>query len=279
MKVDLHCHTTASDGSLTPHEIIDLAVKFEVEMLAITDHDTTAAYPQVEDYAKQNGVQLITGVEASCLWQGHTIHLVGLNFDIDNAELQQGLQQIRELRVERAQNIIARLKARPNINIESIEDKFNEIVDTSVVGRGHVAQLLQQEKLVKNTQQAFDKYLKKGKVGYEPCKWPDLEEVVSWITAAGGIAVIAHPKLYKLSSNKLNRLIEDFKNAGGQAIEVVNQPRHSADIDGMTDRAIRYDLLASVGSDFHRPEHTWRGLGWLAPLPAKNMPVWEHFSQ
>lgn len=278
MKVDLHCHTTASDGSLTPHEIIDLAVKFEVKMLAITDHDTTAAYPQVADYAKQNGVQLITGVEASCLWQGHTIHLVGLNFDIHNAELQQGLQQIRELRVERAQNIIARLKARPNINIESIEDKFNEIVDTSVVGRGHVAQLLQQEKLVKNTQQAFDKYLKKGKVGYEPCKWPDLKEVVSWITAAGGIAVIAHPKLYKLSSNKLNRLIEDFKNAGGQAIEVVNQPRHSADIDGMTDRAIRYDLLASVGSDFHRPEHTWRGLGWLTPLPAKNMPVWEHFS-
>ncbi|WP_029407566.1 PHP domain-containing protein [Thiomicrorhabdus sp. Milos-T2] len=277
MKVDFHCHTTASDGSLSPKEIIDLALKHEVTTLAITDHDTTSGYEQALDYANKNNIQLITGVEASCTWNGHTIHIVGLDFDLNNQVLQNGLTSIRELRHERANSMIEKLASKPHIKIENLEDKLWNLVGEGVVGRGHFSQLLQQEGLVKTGQQAFDRYLKKGKPGHVGVTWPDLAEVVDWINQANGIAVIAHPGIYKFTSNKLNRLITDFKEAGGQAMEVVNQPRHCADINGMAERALRNELYASLGSDFHRPEHSWRGLGWLAPMPQTVKPVWELF--
>jgi len=278
MKVDFHCHTTASDGALTPQQLIDLAVKHEVKCLAITDHDTTAGYESVIDYAQQNGVQLISGVEISCEWNGSTIHIVGLDFDMTQQVFQSGLASIRELRWNRAHQIMAQLEARHNFNVDNLKSKIMAQVGSGVVGRGHFAQLLIEEGLVKNAPQAFDRYLKRGRVGYVKSEWPALAEVVTWIKQAGGVAVIAHPKVYKFTSRKLNRLIEDFKNAGGLGIEVVNQPRHSAEISGMADRANAHGLYASLGSDFHRPEHNWRGLGWLAPMPDKVKPVWTLFN-
>lgn len=274
LKVDFHCHTTASDGTLTPTELIDLAHKHEVKVLAITDHDTTAGYEQVVDYAQHKQIQLISGVEVSCQWQGLTIHIVALDIDVKHPTLQAGLQEIRHARIERAEQILQQLESQPYNKFAGFTDELWNLVGDGVVGRGHFAQLMQQKGLVKTTAQAFSKYLKKGKVGYVPSHWPELAEVVGWIKQAGGIAVIAHPAVYKFTSNKLNRLINDFKNAGGQGIEVVNQPRHCSDIVGMADRAIKNDLHASLGSDFHSPAHSWRGLGWLAPLPAKVKPVW-----
>ncbi|WP_040725012.1 PHP domain-containing protein [Thiomicrorhabdus sp. Kp2] len=279
MKVDFHCHTTASDGGLSPYEIIDLAIKYEVTTLAITDHDTTQGYEQALDYATEKGVQLISGVEASCQWNGHTIHIVGLDFDLQNANLQSGLAEIRAMRKQRAQAILAKMHDKPHIKIENLDEKLWKLVGEGVVGRGHFAQLLQQEGLVKNAQQAFERYLKKGKAAYVASEWPELDSVVKWITEAGGVAVIAHPAIYKFTSNKLNRLIHDFKEAGGQAIEVVNQPRHCSDITGMAQRAVTHELYASIGSDFHRLEHTWRGLGWLAPMPQNVKPVWALFKE
>ena len=277
MKVDFHCHTTASDGALTPKALIDLAVEQGVTSMAITDHDTTAGYELVKTYAKEQGVQLYTGVEASCSWNGHTIHIVGLDFDVENPKLQQGLNAICDARIQRAEAMIEKLEAVKSLQIEDLGTKLWQLVNDGVVGRGHFAQLLREEGVVKNGQQAFDKYLKKGKQGYAPCEWPALEKVVSWINEAGGIAIIAHPGIYKFTSRKLNRLIADFKAAGGRAIEVVNQPRHGAEIIGMAERANNHELYASMGSDFHRPEHTWRGLGWLAPMPQNVRPVWDLF--
>lgn len=278
LKVDFHCHTTASDGTLTPFEIIDLAVKHEVKVLAITDHDTTAGYEQVKEYAVENDVQLITGVEISCHWLGNTIHVVALDFGVDNTILQQGLAKIRKARVVRAEEILARFNAKPHAKLNGLDDDLWKLVGDGVVGRGHFAQLLQQRGAVKSGAQAFSRYLKKGKIGYVPSDWPEIAEIVTWIKQAGGVAVIAHPNVYRFTSNKLNRLIDDFKVAGGQGIEVVNQPRHGSDIVAMADRAERHGLYASLGSDFHSPEHTWRGLGWLAPLPQKVSPVWELFN-
>lgn len=280
MKIDFHCHTTASDGALSPIELIDLAVKHEVKCLAITDHDTTAGYEAVLEYAQQKEVQLITGVEISCEWKGSTIHIVGLDFDVSHQGLQAGIEGIRALRWQRAHQMIAKLNQHTHFNLTDLDSKVMASVgqgSQGVVGRGHFAQLFIEEGLVKNTQQAFDRYLKKGRIGYVKHEWPTLAEVVQWITSAGGVAVIAHPKVYKFTSRKLNKLIEDFKLAGGQAIEVVNQPRQSAEISGMADRANAHGLYASLGSDFHRPEHSWRGLGWLAPMPAKVKPVWTLF--
>ncbi|WP_373017180.1 PHP domain-containing protein [Thiomicrorhabdus sp.] len=277
MKVDFHCHTTASDGALKPQQLIDLAVQYDVATLAITDHDTTQGYSDALEYASQKNIRLISGVEASCDWQGHTIHIVGLDFDHDHPTLQNGLRNIRHLRQQRADAMIEKLSSRPNFSKLDLAALLAEQVQDGVVGRGHFAQLLIQQNYVKNSQQAFDKYLKKGRVGYVKSEWPELVEVVNWIKQANGIAVIAHPSIYKFTSRKLNRLIEDFIAAGGRGIEVVNQPRPSSEIIGMAERAQRYELLASVGSDFHRPEHNWRGLGWLAPLPDQCRPVWEHF--
>lgn len=277
MKLDFHCHTTASDGALSPKQLIDLAVKHEVKCLAITDHDTTAGYESVIEYAQQNQVQLISGVEVSCEWRGSTIHIVGLDVDVTHVGLQQGLAGIRASRWERATQIMSKLEARHDFNVENVRSKIECMVGEGVVGRGHFAQLLIEERLVKDASQAFDRYLKKGRVGYVKHDWPPLAEVVQWIIQAGGVAVIAHPKVYKMTSRKLNALITDFKQAGGQAMEVVNQPRYSADITGMADRACAQGLAASLGSDFHRPEHSWRGLGWLAPLPSKVTPVWTLF--
>lgn len=280
MKVDFHCHTTASDGALTPSQLIELAVEHQIEQLAITDHDTTAGYELAQnEQACQESLQLISGVEISCQWQGHTIHIVGLDFDCKNKILQSGLEHIRDLRRTRADAILNKLSARPNFSQHNLPELLKQQVGEGIVGRGHFAQLLIQLGYVKNSQQAFDRYLKRGRVGFVKSEWPELEEVVNWITQAGGIAIIAHPAIYKFTSNKLNRLIEDFKLAGGQGIEVINQPRSSSDSIGMAERAKRFGLLASKGSDFHRPEHTWRGLGWLAPLPEQCEPVWHHFKQ
>ncbi|MDX1348200.1 MAG: PHP domain-containing protein [Thiomicrorhabdus chilensis] len=279
MKVDFHCHTTASDGALTPSQLIELAVQHQIEQLAITDHDTTAGYESARNQqACQESLKLISGVEISCQWQGHTIHIVGLDFDCENKTLQAGLEHIRDLRRTRAEAILNKLSARPNFSQHNLPKLLEQQVGEGIVGRGHFAQLLIQLGYVKNSQQAFDRYLKRGRVGFVKSEWPELEQVVNWITQAGGIAIIAHPAIYKFTSNKLNRLIQDFKSAGGQGIEVINQPRSSSDSIGMAERAQRFGLLASKGSDFHRPEHTWRGLGWLAPLPAQCDPVWHHFN-
>ncbi|MBN2865566.1 MAG: PHP domain-containing protein [Thiotrichales bacterium] len=277
MKLDFHCHTNASDGSLSPEQLIDRACEYKITAMAITDHDTTNGYEQVKTYAAQKGLQLYTGSEISCDWEGHTIHIVGLDFDVANLTLQQGLASIRGLRWQRANRMLEKLSNRPNFQNHDLERLLNQQVGEGVVGRGHFAQMLIELGYVKNSQQAFDKYLKKGRVGFAPCQWPDLADVVNLITQAGGIAIIAHPSIYKFTSRKLNRMIEEFKRAGGQGIEVVNSPRPTSDTLGMAERANRYELLASMGSDFHRPEHTWRGLGWLAEMPAACKPVWQAF--
>ncbi len=255
------------------------AADYEVNVLAITDHDTTQGYEQAQQHAAQHNIQLYSGAEISCNWEGHTIHIVALDFDNTNRQLQSGLSLIRELRWQRANAMLQKLGNRANFKNHDLESLLHQQVGEGVVGRGHFAQLLIELGYVKNTPQAFDKYLKKGRVGYAKCEWPELEEVVGWITAAGGIAVIAHPGIYKFTSRKLNRLIEAFIAAGGRSIEVVNSPRANSDMQGMAERAKRYQLLASLGSDFHRPEHTWRGLGWLAELPESCTPVWSEFNQ
>ncbi len=276
MKVDFHCHTTASDGTLSPEALIDLAVNQQLNALAITDHDTTAGYEAAKPYAEQIGIRLVPGVEISCEWRGATIHVVALDFDPENAVLQEGLAQIREMRWERAERISEKLEKK---QIHGALDAVKDKLSGEIVGRVHFADFLQQGGWVKDTQQAFDRYLKQGRPAYTKQVWPEMEAIVQWVRAAGGMAIIAHPHIYKMTRGKLNQMIQDFVRYGGQGIEVVNQPRVCSDQLGMADRAERYGLWSSMGSDFHKPEQTYRNLGWLAPMPDKCDPVWHHFKK
>lgn len=274
-KLDLHCHTTASDGDLTPHQLIDLAVEKKLELLAITDHDTTAGFSAAKDYVQNlpgKPLQLLSGVEISVLWGAHTIHIVGLSFDVENAELQQLLAQIRELRWQRLEEINHKLIKRGH---QCYLEDLHQIVGDGVAGRPHFARALIARGFVQDQNQAFNKFLKQGRPGYAKAIWPELSQAVELIVKAGGIAVMAHPAVYKMSRNKLNLMLQEFRDTGGQGIEVVTSPNRTSDAIGMTDRANRLGLYASLGSDFHSPAHTWRGLGWLAPLPDNAKPITE----
>ncbi|AHF01282.1 histidinol phosphatase [Thiomicrospira aerophila AL3] len=269
-KVDFHCHSQASDGSLSPQALVDLALDKAISSLAITDHDTTAGYEAVYPYAKNRGLDLISGVEISALWQNRTVHIVGLNLVVDNAPLQTMLAAIRRLRWQRADAINARLQQRGH---PCMAARLKEIVGDGVVGRPHIAQVLVERQYVTSINQAFDKFLKQGRTGFVAANWPELAEVVATINSAGGQAVLAHPGKYKLTSRKLNGLLTDFKLAGGSGLEVVTQKFASSEAIGMADRAKRHQLMASVGSDYHGPEQTWRQLGALAALPPGVTPI------
>lgn len=272
MKVDFHCHTSASDGTLPPQKLVDLAIEKQVDWLAITDHDTTAGYEQVKDYAAQQGLRLTSGVEVSVLWQNRTIHIVGLNVDVSNPNLQAMLEQIRDLRWQRVAQINEKLMKRGQ---PCMMTRLKEIVGEGVAGRPHVAQILVERQYVSGISQAFDKFLKTGRSAFVNAQWPALEEAVKLIGEAGGIAVVAHPGQYKLTSRKLNLMLEAFSQAGGQGLEVVTSPNRTSESVGMADRAKRYGFYASMGSDFHSPEHRWRNLGWLAELPEGVTPIYD----
>ncbi|UQB41325.1 PHP domain-containing protein [Thiomicrospira microaerophila] len=272
MKVDFHCHTNASDGSLSPMAIIDLAVDKQLAMLAITDHDTTAGFEAAFDYALDKGLHLISGVEMSVMWQGRSIHIVGLNVDVNNAALQTFLASIRESRWQRVEMINQKLIKRGH---PCLLDRVRQMVGEGVVARPHVADVLIERGYVKDIQQAFDRFLKNGRPAYVAESWPALAEGVKRITEAGGVAVMAHPEKYSMTSRKLNLMLTDFAAAGGKGIEVVTSPYRTSTSVGMADRAKRYGFYASMGSDFHNPNHKWRNLGWLADLPDGVTPIYQ----
>ena len=155
--------------------------------------------------------------------------------------------------------------------------RIAEIVGIGVVARPHVAQVLIERGYVSTQQQAFDRFLKNGRPGYASEDWPALADGLAAITQAGGVAVMAHPEKYNMTSRKLNLMLTDFAQAGGKGLEVVTSPNRTSDVVGMADRAKRYGFYASMGSDFHNPDHKWRNLGWLADLPEGVQPIYEAF--
>lgn len=269
MKFDLHTHTNVSDGQLAPADLLARACQQGVTHLAITDHDTVAAYAALEVPA---GLQLIPGIELSTRWRRRGVHVVGLNLDVDNADLQQGILQQQTARTERAAKIANKLvKA-------GLPDLLEAVIvraGGSTIGRPHFAQELVATGHVRDVRTAFKKYLGDGKAGDVRDVWPEMAEIVQWIHAAGGIAVLAHPLHYKLTRTKLCELLEDFVAAGGNGVEVISGKQDERDTAKLAELAERYGLLASLGSDFHRPDKSWAEVGCCAALPARCSPVWE----
>jgi len=241
-------------------------------VLAITDHDTVKGYEQALVYANLESITLIPGVELSCVWGKQGIHVVGLNIDINSSELSNGINTLQQARSERAHIISDKLS---RLGFKGGYDYAKEVAAGGQIGRPHFAQFLVEKGHVPNVNTAFKRYLGAGKPGDVKTVWPALKEVVGWIVDSGGVAVLAHPLHYKMTATRLRALITDFKTAGGTAIEVISGSQQLQQTEHLAQLATRYQLMASVGSDFHRPDFAWSELGKVGKLPAHCQPVWQ----
>jgi predicted metal-dependent phosphoesterase TrpH len=247
--VDFHTHSLASDGALTPLELVRRAKAAGVRQFALTDHDTTAGYLSVRHTSEADEVGLISGVELSCLWATTTVHVVGLNFDADASQIIAVVEQLTQAREERAKKIAMRLAG---VGIDGALEGAKAVANESQIGRPHFATWMVEAGAVNSVTEAFDKYLGAGKIGDVKMFWPPLSDVVQAITQAGGVAILAHPLKYRLTGMKLRALINDFKAAGGGAIEVLNGRQPETDLKRLRQLAEGNGLMCSVGSDFHR---------------------------
>ncbi len=269
---DLHTHSNISDGLLPPAELVERAAAAGVSTLALTDHDDVAGLPQARETAERLGIDLVNGVEISVTWRKRTIHIVGLRIDPLHEPLVQGLSAIRQGRALRARRMADSL-AQAGI-AGALEGAYRYADNPEIIGRTHFARFLVHMGYAKDVRTVFRHYLVGGKPGYVPHEWAALADAVQWIVAAGGIAVLAHPGRYDLGRQLLPELIGEFKEAGGQAIEVVTGS-HTPDQYNLFARyAQEFDLLASRGSDFHGPGESYVEPGALPPLPASVRPVW-----
>jgi hypothetical protein len=272
MIYDLHSHSTASDGTLTPTELVTRARANGVTTLALTDHDTVAGVAEAQAAGTRLGVTVVPGVELSATWAGKTLHIVGLALDPNTPALQRGLDRLQAQRTARAHRIAERLE-RLGVQ-DALARAQAQTGPGGEVTRTHFARALVEAGWAKTTQKALERYLLQRKPGYVPTQWPPLEEVVGWIRAAGGLAVIAHPGRYRLTGVKLTALAEAFTAAGGQGIEVVAGNHDRNQIATAARLAERHGLYASCGSDFHTPDSPWIELGRLVALPAACTPIW-----
>ncbi|MEO7056900.1 MAG: 3',5'-nucleoside bisphosphate phosphatase [Caldimonas sp.] len=273
MNADLHCHSSVSDGTLEPEAVAARAKANGVELWALTDHDELAGQQRARTAAMAIGLPYLTGTEVSVTFAAVTVHIVGLGFDVDDADLAAGLAATRGGREERARDMAAGLAA---IGIENAyEGALKFVGNPELISRTHFARFLVESGVCSDTQEVFRRFLVEGKPGYVPHRWAALGDAVRWISAAGGIAVVAHPARYKFTPTEEYALFSEFKAHGGRGIEVVTGAHSAADALRYADTAREFDLLASRGSDFHSPAESRIDLGGLPPLPAGLAPVWD----
>lgn len=274
--IDLHCHSTVSDGALSPSAVVQLAHQNACTLLALTDHDHTGGLAEAREAAHDLGVRLINGVEISVTWRKRTIHIVGLDFDEHNLPLQTLLNHVRQGRLSRLAAIAAKLEKKGIMG--AYDGALALAANPEMVSRTHIADFLIQQGYVNKKQQAFNKYLGEGKVASVAHEWASLADCVAAIRGAGGLAVIAHPMRYDLSATAKRHLFEEFKALGGAGIEVLSGNCQKNDALNYANLAQRYGFLASVGSDFHRSGDYSSGiLGKCHDLPAICQPIWQHF--
>ncbi|HAP2426754.1 TPA: 5'-3' exoribonuclease [Escherichia coli] len=274
---DLHSHTTASDGYLTPEALVRRAVEMRVGTLAITDHDTTAAIAPAREEISRSGLalNLIPGVEISTVWENHEIHIVGLNIDITHPLMCEFLAQQTERRNQRAQLIAERLE---KAQIPGALEGAQRLAQGGAVTRGHFARFLVECGKASSMADVFKKYLARGKTGYVPPQWCTIEQAIDVIHHSGGKAVLAHPGRYNLSAKWLKRLVAHFAEHHGDAMEVAQCQQSPNERTQLATLARQHHLWASQGSDFHQP-CPWIELGRKLWLPAGVEGVWQLWEQ
>ena len=273
LNADLHCHSVVSDGTLTPEQLAQRAAGNGVQLWALTDHDEIGGQVRAAAAAHAHGMKYLTGTEISVTFIGKTVHIVGLGFDAGDQRLAQGLERTRGGRGERAQEMSDQL-AKVGIR-GAFEGALKYAGNPELISRTHFARYLVEAGVCRETNDVFRKYLTEGNPGFVEHRWASLKDAVTWITEARGVAVIAHPARYRFSANEEFALFTEFKNHGGQGVEVVTGSHSPAEYVTYADTALEFGLAASRGSDFHSPDESHTDLGTLPMLPAKLTPVWE----
>ena len=275
LNADLHSHSTVSDGTLSPRELVLRAAQQGVELLALTDHDELGGLAEAAACAEQAGLAFVPGVEISVTWAGRTVHVVGLGIDPDNVALREGLTTVRSGRTERAREMAAALAA---VGIGGAFDgALRHVGNAELISRTHFARFLVEHGICRDTREVFTRYLVEGKPGYVPHRWAQLSQAVRWIVESGGVAVIAHPGRYLFSENELWALAAEFRDLGGAAIEVVTSNHGAEQAQRFAAMALDFGFAASRGSDFHGPGESSAELGRVGALPQRLTPVWDRF--
>ncbi|MGE5386520.1 MAG: 3',5'-nucleoside bisphosphate phosphatase [Betaproteobacteria bacterium] len=269
---DFHCHSSISDGLLSPSEVVRRAAENGVTWLALTDDDDCSGLSEAAATATECGIDFLPGVEISIEWKSIPIHIVGLGVDADSSMLRDGLDVLRSGRIERARRMSDALSA---VAIENaFEGAMRYAGNPNLISRAHFARYLVEIGICKDVGTVFRGYLTPGKPGYVDHRWATLEEAISWITSAGGVAVVAHPGRYRLSGGEMRAFLTEFRELGGQALEVACAS-HGNDHFLHFARLVRnFGFYASRGSDFHGPEESHVDLGKVPALPEDLKPVW-----
>jgi 3',5'-nucleoside bisphosphate phosphatase len=274
--IDLHCHSTISDGLYPPEQLVAHAHKQGVKVLALTDHDDMGGLGIAREAADQLGMQFINGVEISVTWKKRTLHIVGLKVDPAYAPLKKALDAVRQGRLDRAKLMAEGLE---QAGINGSLEGAQELAGSSIITRSHFARYLVGAGHVKDVKTVFKKYLVKGKPGFVDHQWMSLEEAVTLIKESGGIAVIAHPGRYDLGVINMHLLMHEFRKYGGEAIEVVTGSHTPPQYDQFAKMAHKFSLKASLGSDFHGPGVSYMEMGCISELPSGCVPVWQGWKE
>jgi predicted metal-dependent phosphoesterase TrpH len=272
MKIDLHNHSYYSDGVLSPSELVRLAKKQGCDVFALTDHDTTNGLIEAQQQADKIDLQLIHGVEISAMWNNMTVHIVGLNIDINNKTLQDGLQQHQNFRQIRAEKMARGLGG---AGVFNALEKVKLVAKKGMITRTHFAQMLVQEGVCKDMRSVFKRFLTAKKPGGVGGKWASYDEVIAWIHTAGGKAVLAHPLRYRMTNTKIKRLLSNMSAVGLDGVEVVTGSSSIDEITLVSQWAKEFDLLASIGSDYHGWPNQRVRIGNLQAMPKINKTVWQ----
>jgi len=273
MKIDLHSHSFYSDGVLSPSEVVKLASQASCDLFSLTDHDTTDGIAEAQLEANKLNLHLINGVEISALWRNMAIHILGLGIDINNDILQTGLEHNQKLRKERAEKIALSLW---RSGIKDALEKTQSFSKTDMLTRTHFAQMLISEGYCKDMKSVFRRYLTGKKPGGVGVQWEGYDDVIKWIHAAGGKALIAHPLRYRMTNTKTKKMLIDFKDALGDGLEVVTGTSTQDEINLSSQWTKDFNLLASCGSDFHGWPNQRVRIGNLRDLPDHEKAVWRY---
>ncbi len=272
MKVDLHCHSNVSDGVLAPAAVAAYARAAGVDAWALTDHDEVGGIKEARAKATELGMRFVAGVEISITWAGETVHLVGLQVDEDDPILQRGLAATRSGRDARGREIAAQLE-RAGIP-DAYRGALKYVANPDLLSRTHFARYLCEVGICGTTAEVFRKFLTEGRPGFVPHRWATLADAMGWIRAAGGVPVIAHPGRYRFDATAQGALFDEFRQLGGNAIEVVTGSHTPEQYGIYAEVARRYGFLASRGTDFHAPGEARVEFDKLPPLPSGLKPVW-----